>query len=822
MRRWILRTESVPQPRYSAVRSLPTAIIGEGGLAQAFADRLREQGGPIQMLDLDNLSLAKASRAIASARRVILLGSSHAYDKLLNVDATVRQRTLEQYMVNILLILQSWVQKLHHSSDISIAELLAVTQMGGDFGISPSRDIRPLGGGITGLLRSLRREIRSLKIKVLDIDAQEPPAAIVDRAISELAVEDGGLEAGYARGRRVVARIIPCPLPDTARPPSWSSLCGESAWVVTGGARGITALCARELGSRFHMHLHLMGTTRYRKISEEWMQRYSADKYGLRSEILAGAAKGGRNPLAAWERTEKEIRLYQTLQEHMDAGVRFTYHRVDVTRAAALDQVLTKIRAAGLPIQGILHGAGVERASTFTRKSLQRVRATFFVKVLGLQHLLALTVSDPLEVVIGFGSVSGRFGGLGQTDYASASELLAKLLSAHRRKTGIRCTTFHWPAWAEVGMSARPESRVALERAGQKLMPTREGISHFIREIEAGLPEAEVVIIDDPSFLDLDHTAVPAACNHLIASSATASAEQPLLECSFVTRENGQRIFEVRFDPLRDPFLVDHQHAGYPLLPAAIGLEALSEAALFDCPEAVPFTIEQPKIHSALRFYRSGEIWTRVLAKAQDGCYQTELRGEFMTPKLRLGEADRCFLSAKVRPEVLGKPPLASRLPPQSITFSEVIYPDSVDRANPQRVYYGPTLQALKRVYSDGTTTWGFLMAPNSQSLRPKRRDIPWRLPVALLDGCLLACGGFAYQFERVYSLPSDFERLVVLRNPEMDSICLVELRFLRRDNRFLHFDFILTDSSGLPVLWAVDLRMIIVGSEEKHDRPHN
>ncbi len=822
MKRWILRTESVPPLPSSPVRSLPTAIIGEGKLAQAFSDRLREQGSEIQMMDLEAISLAKARKAIVSARRVILIGSSHASDKLLDVDAAVRQRTLEQYALNILLILQSWVRKLHHSPDISAAELLAITQMGGDFGISPSREIHPLGGAITGLLRSLRREIPSLKMKVLDIDSQAPPVAIVDHALSERARGDAGLEAGHACGRRVLARIIPRPLSDIATPPSWLSLCGESAWVVTGGARGITALCARELGRRFHMHLHLIGTTRYRGISGEWVQRYSSDKYGLRSEILADAAKRVRHPLAIWERAEKEIRLHQTLREHADAGVRFTYHRVDVRNAAALAQVLTKIRDAGLPIRGILHGSGVEKASTFPRKSRRGIRDTFFVKVLGLQHLMALTLSDPIEVVIGFGSISGRFGGPGQTDYASASELLAKLLSAHRRKTGVRGTTFHWPAWAEVGMAVRPETRFVLGRAGQKLMPTREGISHFIREIEAGLPEAEVVIVDDPTFLDLDRTAVPAARGDLIVSATTASAEQPLLECSLDSGGNGERIFEVRFDPLRDPFLVDHQHEGNPLLPAAIGLEALSEAALCDRPAAVSFTIEQPKIHSALRFYRSGEIWTRVLAEAQDGCCHTELRGEFITRKLRLGEADRCFLSAKVRLGVLGEPPLAPARPPQNVTFSEVVYPDSVDRANPLRVYHGPTLQALKRVYSDGITTWGFLMAPNPQSLRPQRRETPWRLPAALLDGCLLACGSFAYQYESVYSLPSQFERLVMLRHPEPGSVCLVELRFLRRDAASLYFDFILSDSSGRPVLWAIDLRMIIVGFEGKRERPRN
>ena len=87
--------------------------------------------------------------------------------------------------------------------------------------------------------------------------------------------------------------------------------------------------------------------------------------------------------------------------------------------------------------------------------------------------------------------------GVGQTDYALANDLLAKLVTHYRSGPGgTAAATIHWPGWADVGMAARPASRRALEGGGQRLMSIDEGCHHAIAEIVAGLPAAEVVIVD--------------------------------------------------------------------------------------------------------------------------------------------------------------------------------------------------------------------------------------------------------------------------------------------------------------------------------------
>ena len=52
--------------------------------------------------------------------------------------------------------------------------------------------------------------------------------------------------------------------------------------------------------------------------------------------------------------------------------------------------------------------------------------------------------------MVGMGSIAGRFGNAGPTDYASANGAMAQLLL--RRENSLHVD---WSGWANVGMAAR-------------------------------------------------------------------------------------------------------------------------------------------------------------------------------------------------------------------------------------------------------------------------------------------------------------------------------------------------------------------------------
>ena len=81
-----------------------------------------------------------------------------------------------------------------------------------------------------------------------------------------------------------------------------------------------------------------------------------------------------------------------------------------------------------------MHGAGIDRSCRFDRKQRDVVLQTIGAKVDGAANLMALTRRDPIRHFIGFGSISGRLGSLGQPDYCLASDMLCKLIGAYRRE----------------------------------------------------------------------------------------------------------------------------------------------------------------------------------------------------------------------------------------------------------------------------------------------------------------------------------------------------------------------------------------------------
>ena len=168
------------------------------------------------------------------------------------------------------------------------------------------------------------------------------------------------------------------------------------------------------------------------------------------------------------------------------------------------------------------------------------MRRCIAVKCDGAANLAILTRQDPLRYFVGFGSTSGRFGGLGQADYSLASDLLAKMVGRLAvERPECRCVCFHWPAWGDVGMAVRPESKSVLQCAGITFMPVQEGVTHLIGELLADGDEREFLVLDQPGLLDGDGT-----------MTRSATSEDPAV---FRADESGSRAPRQRTRPSNAP-----------------------------------------------------------------------------------------------------------------------------------------------------------------------------------------------------------------------------------------------------------------------------
>lgn len=632
--------------------------------------------------------------------------------------------------------------------------LLALVHLGGDAGLS-GQPASPMAEAVLGLLAGLGQEFPSLWARVVDVGEHALDAALGDGVVAELCdVSRHARVALSSTGRHIVGMSR-----KTAPESPGSVPRSGDVWLVTGGAAGITAECALELGRRYGLKLAIVGRT-----------------------PLNGAHGANEAP------TPKQLAIGSAMHRFQASGVEAEYFDCDLTSFEQTRDLVTRLIARFGAIHGLLHGAGIESSARFAKKTLAGLEATVAAKALALEHLIeALHAEDSLGTlthVVGFGSTSGHFGGHGQADYSLANQMLARRVARlGRAQPSLRACCFHWHAWDEVGMASRASSRFVLEQAGIRLMPVREGVSHFMAEIEAGLPSFEVVISE---------AALVHANAHRFPLTDAASPEVPKsLEATSVGD------LRVRLDADGDTFLSQHRFRGVPLLPAVISIELMLQAA---CSSAISgdlalrvFKIRKP---FELSPGSKGELQLRVI---------TRDNGDSEVRLLNVAERSRVMSVGRVgcysgRITAIDHQPCP--FPLHGVAYAE----DSIVR-------HGPAFQTLRQVCYERNGGWAILEAPEPlQVLSPLR--VPRALtPAALLDGCFYACGMFAfYLCGQREELPLALDGLRAFKVPTAGTACMMRFRLRQQTRTHSIHDFAVFDSAGSILLEVRGLKMGLSG----------
>lgn len=408
-----------------------------------------------------------------------------------------------------ILLVKEWLSRAReHFGTLDDCAVVGATALGGDFGIRNAL-FSVESGAVSGLLKGVCMELsltpHPLRVKIVDHDQSVSPERIGNDLFLETFHWDREYEIAYLDGRRYLLRAVAKPLDaqtvDSVAPRQKEK---RPVWLITGGARGITAAVARELGIRKGARLHLVGSSPLPEIEENLLDLSADEMKNLRQQVFKEAATKKEIPARAWERIEKAMEIGRNFRSFRNEGIDFIYHSCDLGDEKEVDKLLKTVLRDDPEITGIVHGAGFEAACRLEKKKLENVLRTLDVKVGGAANILR-KLSDRGKnprYFIGFSSVSGRFGGVGQVDYCAANDMLAKLVAWYARKEpNCRSVCIHWPAWGEIGMAVRPESKIALQAAGLEFMPPREGIEHLLNEIHADGNgssgyEREILIVD--------------------------------------------------------------------------------------------------------------------------------------------------------------------------------------------------------------------------------------------------------------------------------------------------------------------------------------
>ncbi|MFY9622473.1 MAG: type I polyketide synthase [Pyrinomonadaceae bacterium] len=379
--------------------------------------------------------------------------------------------------------------------------------------------------GAAAFARTLHLEAPHVTTCVVTVPRTHPEA--VEWVFAEAMAAEGFTEAIYdENGCRYqpVARPLPISNLGNALP-----LGDNDLLIVTGGGKGITAECVIALAEESHARFALVGLAQ----------------------------------------PESDQELSTNLQRMTAAAVNFKYYSADVTDAVKVKELVRTIENELGTITGIIHGAARNVPQLISSLDETAFRRTLAVKVQGARNLLAAVDPEKLRLLVTFGSIIARTGLPGESDYGLANEWLTSLTEAWKRDhPSCHCLAIEWSIWSGKGMGERLGRADRLTHHGITPIPPAEGVAMLLNLLRQPLPTVAVTVMS--RFRDLP----------------TFKIERPelpfhrFLEQPKIFYPEIELVVDAELSTSTDPYLEDHVYEGERLLPAVMGLEAMSQAAM--------------------------------------------------------------------------------------------------------------------------------------------------------------------------------------------------------------------------------------------------
>ena len=208
-------------------------------------------------------------------------------------------------------------------------------------------------------------------------------------------------------------------------------------------------------------------------------------------------------------------------------GVTVTVRACDLADAATVAALLADLDAAGTPLAGIVHAAGIADDRALASIDAASWRAVLGAKVATALCLDAATRGRRLDYFIGFSSVAGWLGSAGQCSYSVANAMLDALMQ-RRSAQGLPALALAWGPWAGAGMAAAPGLADHFARLGIRPLDPAAAFAHMAAALRDPAPCRLVADIDWPRHLATFGAATPPSrLRALAASTKAAPASAP-------------------------------------------------------------------------------------------------------------------------------------------------------------------------------------------------------------------------------------------------------------------------------------------------------
>ncbi|WP_223839078.1 SDR family NAD(P)-dependent oxidoreductase [Saccharopolyspora pogona] len=530
----------------------PVAVVADrgGDDADAVVSGLRERGWTVRRVDLSG-SPAVFDGETTELENLLAQHLQGRVDLCVNLlDGDTWDAGVRQVAETILVAKHAYAALTETAEAGSRAGFVTVTRLDGGLGLRGGRPAaEALAGGVGGVVKTLGCEAPGVFCRALDVDPGVDRDDFVAALLGEIAdaatdTAEVGVDAAGARWTVVPGEFgfAVAQRDEIGGDVTDIGVDVGDTLVVTGGARGVTALCVRALARHTEAAFVLLGRT---ELADEPSWARGVADSGLKAAAIEDIKAGGERPTPREvERryrdqiAQREIRA--TIEAVRRAGSEAGYLAVDVTDPAAVRAALAPLRDR---ITGVVHGAGVLADAYLPDKTGDEIHRVFQTKLTGLRTVLDVLDTDSLRHLVLFTSVAGLLGNAGQADYAAANEALCRLAASWKRqRPDCHVTAIDWGAWD--GGMVTPGLRDLFHARGVRLLEPEAGAQAFVEQF--GKERADDVCV-------------------LVGEAKSLSAGDPGAAASFTAHRD---IATLAGDPVLDAHVVGE----HVVLPATFGL----------------------------------------------------------------------------------------------------------------------------------------------------------------------------------------------------------------------------------------------------------
>lgn len=200
------------------------------------------------------------------------------------------------------------------------------------------------------------------------------------------------------------------------------------------------------------------------------------------------------------ELTEDKMEFIKYIES---LGTFVEYISCDITKKNEVDSLFSKYSH----IDGIIHGAGINRDNLIIKKNEDDVIKVLAPKVSGVDYLDQASSKMKLDYFIALSSIAGTLGNAGQIDYSAANGYMDTFIKNRNQmvkdnKRSGKSISINWPLWESDGMQIDDETKRNLFKVFKvKPMPAASGLE-ALKKIIAGDNEQVIVLYGNPKAIE--------------------------------------------------------------------------------------------------------------------------------------------------------------------------------------------------------------------------------------------------------------------------------------------------------------------------------